>query len=182
MTDLEHTLTDKHASGGIRLRAKNGEDYVARAISISDVELLMRGYDALSDQSKWFRMLHALPHLTEEIATKLCSPDPKTEVCLVIEGNGDLRGEIVGAARVSDIGERHIAEFAVTLRGEVRGLGLARQMLELLIDICRQEGCASVWGEIATANTHMLHLARRLGFAIRRDPDDFSLSLAELSF
>lgn len=172
---------EKLAAEEIRLRGKDGVDYLIRPIRLSDAQLLKRGYDALSERSKWFRMLHALPHLTEEMARELCSPDPDTDVCLVLEGRGALCGEIIGGARIVGIGPGRAAEFAVTLRNEVCGLGLARQSLEMLIDIAREADCASVWGHIAASNINMLNLARRLGFAIRRDPDDLSLSLAEMS-
>ena len=174
-------LGEKLIAENVRVRGKDGIDYLVRPIRLSDAPLIMRGYDALSDQSKWFRMLHAVPHLTEEMARQLCSPEPATEVCVVIEGHGGLRGEIIGAARVVEIGPGRTAEFAVTLRPEARGLGLARQALETLIGIAREAGCASVQGTIAASNTDMLRLARRLGFTIRHDPDDFSLSLAEIS-
>ena len=175
------SLRETLAAKEIRLRGKDGIEYLIRPIRLSDAPLIMRGYDALSERSKWFRTLHALPHLTEEMARELCSPDPNTEVALVLEGQGALCGEIIGGARIVGIGPGRAAEFAVTLRNEARGLGLARQSLEMLIDIAREAGCASVWGQISASNTNMLHLARRLGFAIRRDPDDYSLSLAEIS-
>jgi acetyltransferase len=174
-------LREKLVAEEIRLRGKDGIDYLIRPIRPSDTQPLKRSYDALSERSKWFRMLHALPHLTEEIARELCSPDPDIDVCLVLEGQGALCGEIIGGARVVGIGPGHAAEFAVTLRDEVRGLGLAQQSLEMLIDIAREADCASVWGHIAASNTNMLRLARRLGFEIRRDPDDLTLSLAEIS-
>ena len=174
-------LRERLAAEEVRLRGKDGVDYLLRPIRVSDAQLLMRGYDSLSDRSKWFRMLHAVPHLTEEMASDLCSPDPNTEIGLVFEGEGALRGEIVGGARISGIGSGHTAEFAVTLRDEVRGLGLARQALEMLVDVAREAGCASVWGQIAVSNTNMLRLARRLGFTIRSDPDDLTLSLAEIT-
>ena len=95
---------------------------------------------------------------------------------------GELAGEIIGGARVVDMQPGGPAEFAVTLRDEVQGRGLARQALETVVEVAREAGCTSVWGTISAQNTAMLSLARRVGFAIRRDPDDFALMLAEMSF
>ena len=174
-------LLERRAAEEVRLLGKDGIGYLIRPVRISDVPLLKRGYDALPEQSKWFRMLHAMPYLTDEMATVMCSPDPETDVCLMLEGQGDLSGEIIGGARVVGIGPGRAAEFAVTLRSEARGLGLARQSLEMLIEIAREAGCTSVWGHIAASNMGMLNLARRLGFSISRDPNDLSLNLAEVS-
>lgn len=152
-----------------------------RPIRPSDAASLMRGYDALEERSKWFRMLHAVPHLTEDMALDFCSPDPSVEFCVVLEGRGELTGEILGGARVAGIGPGRAAEFAVSLRPEARDLGLARQALEVAIEIAREGGCASVWGSVSARNGEMLALAKRLGFATQPDPDDMSLLSARLS-
>lgn len=184
MTNSEkcRRLLEKLAAEEIRLTGKDGIGYLIRPIRPSDVPLLKRGYNALPERSKWFRMLHAMPYLTDEMATEMCSPDPDTDVCLILEGQGDLSGEIIGGARVVGMGPDRAAEFAVTLRSEAHGLGLARQSLEMLIDIAREAGCTSVWGHIAASNAGMINLARRLGLSISRDPNDFSLNVAEISF
>ena len=67
------------------------------------------------------------------------------------------------------------------MRPEARGLGLARQALETVIDLGREAGCASVWGAIAARNEAMLNLATRIGFTLSRDPDDFSVIRAEMA-
>lgn len=176
------TLRDRVAAGKVWAHGKDGADYLIRPIRPDDAAATRRGYASLSDRSKWFRLLHSVPHLSEEMAARLCAPDPKTEFAVVIEGSGPLAGELIGGARVGDMGSGKAAEFAVTLRDEVQGRGLARQALETVVEVAREAGCASVWGTISAQNTLMLGLARRAGFTIRRDPDDFSLMLAAKLF
>lgn len=62
------TLRDQLERHEIALSAKDGRSYAIRPIRRSDAPSLMRGYDAMTDASKWFRMLHAVPHLTEAMA------------------------------------------------------------------------------------------------------------------
>ena len=164
----------------IVVEAKDGRFYTLRPIRPSDTPSLMRGYDAMSDLSKWFRMLHALPHLTESMARGFCSPDPDRELCIVVEGFGELEGEILGGARIAGAVDGISAEFAVSLRPEAQGLGLARKALETVLKAAKESGYREVWGSISSRNKPMLALARRIGFSLRRDPDDFSLMLAEL--
>lgn len=161
---------------------KDGKDYLSRPIRPDDAASLMRGYDAMTDQSKWFRLLHAVPHLTDQMAYSYTHPDPKDEVCLVIEGKDDLAGEILGGARVANVLPGQMAEFSVSLRPEALGLGLAHHALQAVIDIARARGCAGVWGEIAKRNDAMLELAQHLGMTVRRDPEDWSMRVAELLF
>ncbi len=172
-------LRDRLNGPGIDILCKDGNAYHLRAIRPEDADAVMRGYDALDDEDKWFRVLHTLPHLTVEMAKRFASPDPNT-VAIVVEGRGDLAGELVGSARIADIGPGRDAEFSVTVRPEVEGLGLAKNALATVIDAAREAGCRTVWGSISVHNTGMLGLARRLGFKIEHDPDDRALMKAVL--
>ena len=95
------------------ITGKDGESYLLRPIRPSDAGSLIRGYDALSDEGKRFRLLSARMHLTEEIAREFCSPDPERVVCLVVEGKGALAGEIIAGARVAGVAPGAWADFAV---------------------------------------------------------------------
>ncbi len=164
------------------LIAKDGEHYRFRSIRASDAGSLMRGYDAMSDESKWSRLLTARPHLSEEMAERFCTPDPAEEVCLVIEGRDALAGEILGGGRVAGLAPGERAEFAVSLRPEARGLGLGHQILKAAIEVARARGCSGVWGTISAENLEMLALARHMGMTVERDPDDWSIETARLDF
>ena len=145
----------------VTLTDKNGETYLLRPIRPADAPSLMRGYDAMSDQAKWFRMLHTVPHLSEDVAQRYCAPDPERDLCFVIEGQGTLLGEILGGARIA--GEDHgTAEFAVSLRPEAQTLGLAYGALEAVLHAAYRKGFTHVWGTIAVQNATMVALARRL--------------------
>ncbi len=158
--------------------SKDGRRFRLRPIRPSDAASLMKGYDMLSDRAKWFRLLHAVPHLTEEMAREFCSPDPEKDVCLVIEAD-DGSGDVIGGARLMGDGPGR-AEFAVSMRPDAQGLGLARQALEAVLEVGRSRGVREVWGRIAAANEPMLGLARRIGFDLRHDPDEPAMMLAEL--
>ncbi len=182
MSETPDGLRARLEAGTERLSAKDGRDYVVRPIRASDAPSLIRGYDAMTDEGKYYRMLHAVPHLSPEMAGKFCAPDPATECCVVVEGRDALAEEILGGARVSDLGPGRSAEFSVSLRPEARGLGLARLALETVIEVAREAGCRRVYGVIARTNRAMLGLAERIGFRLRGDPDDLTLIIAELDF
>jgi RimJ/RimL family protein N-acetyltransferase len=163
------------------VNGKDGRLYRLRPIHPSDAPSLMRGYDTMSDSSKWFRLLHSLPHLTAPMARAFCSPDPDRELCIVVEGVGELEGEILGGARIAGEVDGNSAEFSVSLRPEAQGLGLARKALETVLHAAKESGYRKVWGLISSRNDAMLALARRIGFSLRRYPDDLSLMLAEVA-
>lgn len=164
----------------ITVTAGDGDEYLLRPIEPSDAPSLMRGYDAMSDQAKWFRMLHTVPHLSEDMARRFCSPDHDRDLCIVIIGHGRLQGEILGGARIAGDEDGRHAEFSVSLRPEAQGLGLARMALHMALQAAQEMGYERVWGMIAVHNTAMLGLARRLGFALSPDLDDVALVRAEI--
>lgn len=167
-------------AGRFTVRGKDGRLHVLRPIQPSDADSLMRGYDALSDRAKWFRMLHSLPHLSHDMAERFSSPDPSREFCVVLEGHDALSKDILGGARISLEPSGESAEFSVSLRPEAQGLGLARQSLETALAVAREGGVKRVWGIIAHDNYGMLKLARRIGFELHHDPEDLSLVRAEI--
>jgi acetyltransferase len=173
-------LRQRLADRSVTICGKNGVTYVVRPISPKDAPSLMRGYDAMSDQAKWFRMFNALPHLSPEAARRFCSPDPKRDVCLVIEGQAALAGEILGGARIAGEPDGRSAEFSVSLRPEAQGLGLGHHVLDTVLHAAREMGYEKVWGLIAVTNIAMLALARRIGFDLQPDPWDHTLVRAEL--
>ena len=175
------TILNSLAAGGWTIPGKDGYDYRLRPIQQSDAESLIRGYDALSDRAKCFRMLHSVPYLTKEMAEAYCAPDPERDLCIVILGRGDLDGELLGGARITGARDGRSAEFSVSFRPQARGVGLARQALETVLRAAPEMGYERVWGWISSRNDPMLGLARRIGFAIRPDPDDASLKIAELT-
>lgn len=159
---------------------KDGEDYTLRLIEPGDAASLIRGYDAMSEQAKWFRMLHTVPHLSENMARRFCSPDPDRDLCIVVIGHGKLQGEILGGARIAGESDGRRAEFSVSLRPEAHGLGLAHQVLRLVLRSAHEMGYDRVWGVIAVHNKAMLRLARHLGFTLAPDRNDVALIDAEI--
>ncbi|MEQ1669957.1 MAG: GNAT family N-acetyltransferase [Hyphomicrobium sp.] len=175
-TLLGRELAKRH----VTVHGKDGATYLLRPIAASDAASLIRGYDAMSDDSKWYRMLNTVPHLSVAAAQKFCSPDPERELCVVVEGRGELQGEILGGARIAGEADDRTAEFSVSLRPEAQGLGLAHRALEMALEEAREMGYEAVWGLIARSNEPMLRLARRIGFKTSTCPDDIALVRAEI--
>ncbi|RLK51199.1 acetyltransferase [Alkalispirillum mobile] len=173
MTDTDNTLPRAV------VEAKDGRRYTLRPIQPSDAPSLMRGYQALSPQERWFRMLHAVPELSEAAAEAFCTPDLTRDFCLVLEGQDELAGEILGGARITGEHNGRDCEFSVSLRPEVRGLGLAQQALRMALQLAAAAGYQRAYGTISRDNRGMINLAVLLGFNIRQDPDDPACVIAE---
>lgn len=169
-TDLEQ--------GRVAVTAKDGRIYRLRPIRPTDAASLQRGYAAMPSEAKLNRMLYKVAELTPQMADRYCSPDAVNEYCVVVEGRDALAGEILGGARIGRAGDT--AQFTVSLRPEAHGKGLAREAIATILGVAREMGVGSVWGVIASDNTPMLALARKLGFALQPNPEDPSEVLARI--
>jgi RimJ/RimL family protein N-acetyltransferase len=172
-------LRERLRRGAVTIAGKNGHPHLARPIDATDAGALIRCYDAMTDRGRWFRMLHHLPHLSEDMARDFCTPDPERDLCIVLEGDGPLEGEILGGARITGDKDGRCAEYSVTLRPEAEGLGLAHKALELVFEAAREMGYTHIWGAIHAENGSMLQLAESLDLNLRRDPNDAALMVSE---
>ena len=93
---------------------------------------------------------------------------------------GGLAGETVAVARLvreMDSGE---AEFAVVVQGDAKGGGVGSALMRQLIDWGRSKGVREVVGQILADNAPMLAFIRRLGFRVKRSPEDADIMEARL--
>ena len=69
------------------------------------------------------------------------------------------------------------AEFAVTVRSDLKGHGLGQILMEKLIAYCRQRGTRAIVGEALPQNTRVIRLVRKLGFDVSKNPADDTMHL-----
>jgi acetyltransferase len=56
------------------------------------------------------------------------------------------------------------AEFGALVRSDLKGHGLGRAMMEMLIDYAGRQGLRELFGSVLRENTTMLALCHELGF------------------
>ena len=70
--------------------------------------------------------------------------------------------------------------MAVAVDRAWKGQGLARHLMERLIDWARAAGLRHVEGQVLADNAPMLGFVRALGFELRRSPEDEEVVEARL--
>ena len=91
--------------------------------------------------------------------------------------NGDR--ETLGVVRaMADPGNQR-AEFAILIRGDMKGKGLGRILTDKLIRYCRRSGLTELTGQVLSDNHLMRALAERSGFSVKAsdDPEVLDISL-----
>jgi acetyltransferase len=61
------------------------------------------------------------------------------------------------------------AEFAIEISDRFQRQGLGTRLLQLLVEIGRQEGLERIFGLILPENHSMLHIAKKVGFSVTFD-------------
>jgi acetyltransferase len=84
-------------------------------------------------------------------------------------------GEILGVSRLVADPDYMGGEYAVLVRSDLKGQGIGWALMQHLIAYAKAEGLALLRGEVLSENTQMLGMCRQLGFAVKTDPDDYSL-------
>ena len=100
-------------------------------------------------------------------------------MAFVLLNEGDDDGQL-GAVRLHRGTRGDSAEFAITVRSDLKGRGYGRLLMEHIIAYAQSQGLKTLFGVVLAENSGMRGLARKLGFKARMDPEDASTVRVEL--
>jgi GNAT superfamily N-acetyltransferase len=139
---------------GSRIRLRQGRS--------SDKQLLLRGFERLSPESRYRRFLATMPELSEAMVRYLTEIDHHDHEALA--ALDEQTGEGIGVARYVRNPERpDVAEVAVTVIDEWQGKGLGTLLLEVLGARARAEGIRSFVALMLASNQEMMDVLTALG-------------------
>lgn len=153
MATARHFTRDYRESATLR----DGTLVVLRLLEPEDKELLRRGFERWSYQSRYARFLSPKERLTEDELTYLCEIDQETHFAMgaVREDAGQPIG--LGIARFirlpSDAGEPVTAEAAIAIADELQGKGLGKLLFLRLCAAAAERGIERFRCEVLSANT-----------------------------
>jgi len=116
------------------------------------------------------RFFTSMTGISHELAARLTQIDYDREVALVAEPAG--RGTIWGVARFVADPDNIRAEYAVTVRTDIKGRGLGYLLMTRLLQVARARGISEIFGEVLRENEPMLKMARKLGFTVTPHPEE----------
>ncbi len=163
---------------------EKGVKLFIRPIRPEDAPQLTTFFDSLSPQTVYFRFFHPLRSLPHSMLARFTQIDYDREMALLAFDAEAPREKILGVARVTRVPGREKAEFSIVLGDPWQGKGIGSALLRLCLSIAADQGTREVWGIALPENTHMLTLARKLGFQVRPIPGareyEMSLELLQL--
>lgn len=159
-----------------RVRLRDGREVLLRPIRPEDAEAHQEFFRALSPEDVRLRWFAPIAELSDAEVARLTAIDYEREMAFVAV---DAAGATLGVARMIEDtalalpGEpAEAAEYAIAVRSGLKGLGLGRILMERLITHARARRLSRLDGSVLADNAGMLALNRKLGFTLRRDPDE----------
>ena len=143
---------------------KEGPPILIRPIKLTDERLMQDLYYKLSDYDRLLRFFtprHYFKH--SQIQQKVVC-DYQTTMTLVAVVGEEEEEQIVGTIGYVLNKNTGFAEFAMTVDKEFRGMGLARFLLEKLIEIAQEKGIRGLYGDFLTTNRAMAHILQTLPY------------------
>ena len=162
---------------GAPVALRDGSHVRVRQGHRSDQELLQRGFERLSPESRYTRFLAPMPELSEAMVRYLVVVDHHDHEAIVAL---DETGEGIGVVRYFRItGRRDAAEFAVTVIDDWQRRGLGTLLLEVISARAREEGITTLTALILASNQEMMELLNSLGPVriVDRDPGTVEIEM-----
>jgi RimJ/RimL family protein N-acetyltransferase len=149
-------------AGGYLRPVRPSDDRLIRdlLVHVSKVDLRLRFFDSTKEFSPQF-----IARLTELDYTR----------AMAFVAIDEASGETLGVVRLHSDAAHETAEYAILLRSDLKGRGLAWSLMQLIIEYAKSEGLKRIDGQILQENTVMLKMCRELGFEIKTDAEDRGL-------
>jgi GNAT superfamily N-acetyltransferase len=160
--DYQLPATEELVTLGAPLELRDGSTVRIRRMRSSDDELLLRGFERLSPESRYRRFLAPVPELSSRMVRYLTDLDHRDrEAMIALDGQCQ---EGLGIARyVRDPKCRDAAEVAVTVIDDWQGRGLGTLLLEAISARARDEGVETFTALMLAQNHEMRDLLEALG-------------------
>lgn len=160
---MNHTFTEKLTDGTV---------VHVRPINRDDVEREREFVEGLSAETKHYRFLGGIGHLSESQLQRFCDIDRQHEMAFVALVKAKAGETQVGVSRYVADPENHEAEVALTVADPYAGKGLDRILLDHLVKYARNFGVTRLFSVELAENAGMKKLMRQSGFRSSRDPED----------
>jgi acetyltransferase len=149
----------------------DGRRIFIRPVKPEDAPLFTALFKVLSPTTIYYRFFGALKELKPEMLARFTQIDYDREVALVAIDEDSETDRMLGVARIIGDPDGKTGEFAVLVGDAWQGQGIGSNLLEKCLSIAEKQGFKTVHGIVLHENRNMLALGKKLGFAIKRDPD-----------
>ncbi|MBI5379146.1 MAG: GNAT family N-acetyltransferase [Nitrospirae bacterium] len=159
-------------SSQIEMKLKDGTPVGLSLVDRSSKECLKKGFERLSERSRYLRFFTPMKSLSEAQLAFLADIDQVNHAAIGAYEVKDEGNEGIGIARYfRSAGEPDVAEFAVTVVDEYQNRGVGAILMEFLVQHARENGIRVLRGYVLPENLPMIGLLERYGASGQREED-----------
>ncbi len=147
----------------------NDEPFTIRPIRPEDEPLLVRFHETLSERSvrlRFFAPMQLGQRVAHERLMRRCFCDYAREMALIAEKGTGTEREMVAVGRLSKIPGLPEAEFSILVSDLHQNRGLGTKLLDMLVQVARDEKLERVSADILPENKEMQAVAKKSGFKL----------------
>ncbi|GGE73590.1 bifunctional acetate--CoA ligase family protein/GNAT family N-acetyltransferase [Massilia psychrophila] len=155
-----------------------GRPLQLRPIRPEDGPAHLAFFDALTADDVRYRMFVRMRELSPSQLARFTQIDYDREMAFIATRPGaNGEAETLGVSRVVADPDNVSAEFAITVRSDLKGRGLGKVLMQKLIDCCRARGTREIVGEALPQNTRVIRLVKSLGFEVTAATEEGTMRL-----
>lgn len=149
---------------------RDGRRVFVRPVRPEDEPMYLRFFETISPEDLRLRFFAPVKEFSHAFIARLTQVDyARAFVLVAIE---EETGEMLGEVRLMHDVDRPVGEYAVILRGDLKGQGLGWALMTFMIAHAEEIGLEEVEGQVLDENVTMLGMCANLGFHISADPDE----------
>jgi GNAT superfamily N-acetyltransferase len=146
----------------VRITLRDGSRVRIRQLRGSDGELLLRGFEHLSSESRYRRFLAAMPTLSGRMVRDITETDRRDHEAII--ALDPETGDAVGLGEYVRWADRpSAAEVALTVTDDWHERGVGTALLEVLCARAREGGITTFTAFMLAGNVQMMDLLEQVG-------------------
>ena len=147
-----------------------------RPIKPDDEPLWLEMFQNFSEESvhnRFFYMIKDTPH---KVRARYCDIDYSREIAIVAELKEEQK-RILGVVRLTIDPDGKSGEVAFIVADPWQGLGLGSQMVDYMIEICKDIGLETIYALLLPDNHRAINFVRKRGFIVQYGDDEAKATL-----
>ena len=153
----------------------DGTDVTIRPMRPEDAAIEQEFVRNLSEEAKYFRFMHAVQELSEDMLVRFTQLDFDRELALIAVTEEKGREVEIGVCRYAINPDGETCEFALVVSDQWQHKAIGHRLMGSLFDAARSKGLKTMEGEVLASNHNMLKLVATLGFTVVASQGDPSI-------
>ncbi|RVU81747.1 GNAT family N-acetyltransferase [Leucothrix sargassi] len=161
---------------------KDDQKVEVRPIRAEDARAEIKFIDNMSKESRYFRFMYVVNSLTPEMLSNFTQMDYDREMAFGAFMQKDGEEVLLGESRYAINPDRKSCEFSIVVDDNYQGMGMARQLMLILIEHIKDHDLEIIEGTVLKHNAAMDKLMMSLGFSKRSSEEDYDINIYTLKY